>query len=102
MQDLICPISLDATNSFVAPGVSEPTVPSIKSESKKTFEFYSNEFVPSVALFGFGKQANPQQVSAHRVQLPTTPEVLPSVVVPMKSLKMLLDKTFGIPSECSE
>ena len=94
--------SSEADAKLKQSGVSEPTVPSRKSESKKTLEFDSNKFVPSAALFGFGKRPDPQQVSAPRIQLPSTPAVLPSVVVPMTLPKFLLDVIFGIPSDWSE
>ena len=70
-------------------------MPSIARKTMKTLEFGLNEFVPSAAPFGVGKQAEPQQVSAPRTQLFSTPAALPSVAVLMKLPKMLLDKVFS-------
>ena len=83
-------------------GDSEPTVPSIESKTKKFLDFHLNEFVPSAAPFGVGKQADPQQVSAPIIHIPSTPAALPSVTIPMKLPKMLMDKCFGISLEWPE
>ena len=77
-------------------------MPSIARKTKKTVEYGSNEFVPSAASSGVGKQAEPQQVSAPRIQLLSTPAALPSAAVPMKLPKMLLGKIFSNPMEWPE
>ena len=73
-----------------------------KVEFQKTLKLDSNVFVPSATPIGGEKQADPQLVSASKIQLPSTPADSPSVSVLMKFSKMVLDKSSGNHSEWPE
>ena len=66
-----------------------------KVEFQKTLKFGSNVIIPSATPIGGEKQADPQLVSASKIQLPSTTADSPSVSVPMKFSRMVLDKSSG-------
>ena len=70
-------------------------MPSAEIETKKTLKIDSNVLAPTATLFDVGKQADPQQVSAPKTPLFSTSAALPSVSVPMKLPKVVLDNCYG-------
>ena len=78
------------------------TVPSKKRKLQKTVNFGSSVFVPIAESCGVGKKADPQLVSAPKIQRPSTPAAFPSKLVSTKLTKMVLDKFSGNLLECPE
>ena len=69
---------------------------------KRELKFASTVFVPSNISVGVAKAAAPNHVLGSTMQPTPTPTALPSVSVPMKLPKMVLDKFSGDPLEWPE